>query len=246
MSYLKRLRVELEEEAGDIYITDNAEEARALRSQGKAVLVYFHQENREQDFSDFIFAVEDPERLEQEYLEQVYRRLRGLPWKILETQRCVIRETTEEDVEPFYEIYSHPAITEFMEDLYPEKEQERAYIREYIEKVYTYYEFGIWTVVEKDSGAVIGRAGFSFREGYAEPELGFTIGVPWQRRGYAEEVCRAILNYGWEVLGFERVQVFVETENTASIKLCHKLGFRIAEENQMKDKNYFRMILLFG
>ena len=80
-----------------------------------------------------------------------------------------------------------------MEGLYPDREQEREYIRQYIEKIYTFYEFGVWTVVERESGAVIGRAGFSYREGYNEPELGFIIGVPWQHRGYAEEVGRGIL-----------------------------------------------------
>ena len=80
-------------------------------------------------------------------MEKVYRRLKGLPWDILETKRCLIRETVPEDVDSFYEIYSDPAITKFMEDLYPEKEQEKAYIREYIEKIYTYYEFGVWTIV---------------------------------------------------------------------------------------------------
>lgn len=187
--------------------------------------------------------MEDPESLEEGYLERVYRRLKGLPWNILETERCLIRETRPEDVDAFYQIYSNPAITEFMEDLYPDKEQEREYIREYIEKVYTYYEFGVWTVVEKESGDIIGRAGFSYREGYDEPELGFIIGVPWQRKGYAEEVCRAILGYGWENLCFDRVQVLVEVWNEASLKLCDKLGFHAVEELTMGDRQYFRLIL---
>lgn len=243
MSYLKRMEVHTKELTGCLYITDDEETARFLRDRGEAVLIYFHEGNRNQDFSGFIFGVEDPESPEEGYLERVYRRLKGLPWNILETERCLIRETRPEDVDAFYQIYSNPAITEFMEDLYPEKEQEREYIREYIEKVYAYYEFGVWTVVEKESGDIIGRAGFSYREGYDEPELGFIIGVPWQRKGYAEEVCRAILNYGWENLGFDRVQVLVEVWNEASLKLCGKLGFHAAEELTMGDRQYFRLIL---
>ena len=72
-----------------------------------------------------------------------------------------------EDVEDFYRIYADPSITRFMEGLYPDVEQEKEYVREYIEKVYTFFEFGVWTVVEKESGSVIGRAGFSYREGFA-------------------------------------------------------------------------------
>lgn len=243
MCYLKKLQVDMEEGAGELYITDSAGLARRLRSRGQAVLVYFHEGNRNQDFSDFIFAVEDPERLEQDYLEKVYRRLKGLPWKILETDRCLVRETTVEDVEAFYQIYSDPAVTEHMEGLFPEVEQEKEYVREYIEKIYTYYEFGVWTVLEKESGAVIGRAGFSCREGYKEPELGFVIGVPWQRRGYAEEVCRAILRFGREELGFERVQVLVETENEPSLKLCRKLGFEGTEQVRLNGRSHYRLLL---
>ena len=243
MSYLKQIEVNTIEPEGSLYVTDDAATARKLRDQGKAVLIYFHEGNREQDFSGFTFGVEDPENLEEEYIEKVYRRLKGLPWNILETERCLIRETTVDDVEDFFCIYSDPAITEFMEGLYPEKEQEKAYIREYIEKVYTFYEFGVWTVVEKSSGTVIGRAGFSYREGYDDPELGFTIGVPWQRKGYAEEVCRGILDYGWNVLGFSRVQALVETENAASLNLCDKLGFHAVEELMLNEKNYFLLKL---
>lgn len=231
-----------EKEDEILYVTDDPQTARELRDCGAAVLIYLHEGNREQDFSEFLYAVEDPEGLDPEYVDKVYRRLKGLPWDILETERCLIRETTPEDVEEFYQIYSDPAITRYMEDLYPEIEQEKQYIREYIEKVYSFFEFGVWTVVERASGSVIGRTGFAFREGYEEPELGFIIGVPWQRRGYAEEVCRAVMEYGWEVLGFRQVQALVEPGNEASLKLCGKLGFAEKERVTEKGKEYVRLV----
>lgn len=239
MSYLKTIEVNTAELKGILYVTDSPSEAERLRDRGEAVLIYFHEGNWESDFAGFTFGVEDPEQLDDDYVERAYRRLKGLPWNILETERCLIRETTPEDVEDFFLIYSDPAITEFMDGLYPEKEQEKEYIRDYIKNIYSYYEFGVWTVVEKSSGSVIGRAGFSYREGFDDPEIGFTIGVPWQRKGYAEEVCRAILDYGWEVLGFGRVQALVETENTASLSLCDKLGFMAVQELCMGEREYF-------
>lgn len=231
-----------EQEEAVLYVTDDIKTARELRDCGQAVLIYLHGGNREVDFSEFMYAVEDPERLETEYVDKVYRRLKGLPWNIMETQRCLIRETTPEDVEDFYRIYRDPAITRYMEDLYPEMEQEKQYIREYIEKVYSFFEFGVWTVVERESGSVIGRAGFAFREGYEDPELGFIIGVPWQRRGYAEEVCWAVMRYGWETLGFQQVQALVEPGNEASLNLCGKLGFVEEERVTEKGKEYVRLV----
>ncbi len=225
-----------------LYITDAADIAVRLRDQGEAVLVWLHENNTDQDFSGFLYAVTEPEELEPEFLERVYRRQKGLPWQILETRRCVVRETVPEDVVAFYGIYSHPSITRHMEDLYPDVEQEKQYIREYVDKVYTYYEYGVWTVLEKATGEVIGRAGFSHREGYEEPELGFVIGVPWQHRGYAWEVCQAVLEYGFGSLGFERVQAIVEPGNTASLYLCRKLGFRKAGTVVIGGREYWRLL----
>lgn len=242
MYYYKEYQFNIDGVERTFVITDREEWARKLRAAGVPVAVYLHPGNEDQNLSDFLYAVEDPEDIDADYMEKACRRLLGLPWEILGTGRCLVRETTVEDVEAFYEIYRHPAITEFMEDLYPEKEQEREYIRQYIDQVYTFWEFGVWTVVEKESGAVIGRAGFSYREGFEEPELGFIIGVPWQRRGYAEEVCRAILDYGREVLGFGTVQAFVRTGNEASMKLCEKLGLYNAGSVDMEGKEHFRYV----
>lgn len=242
MAYRREVPLVINGTEKKLYITDDRVLAGRLREAGEAVAVYLHEGNRAQDFGAFPYAVEEPEALEPEYAERIYRRLKGLPWKILETERCVIRETTEDDVDSFYRIYSHPDITKYMESLYPEVEQEKRYVREYIEKVYGFYEFGVWTVLKKDSGEVIGRAGFSYREGYEIPEIGYIIGVPWQRHGYAEEVCRAILEYGRRELGFERVQALVETENGPSLILCDRLGFTAVEELMLSGRGYFRLI----
>lgn len=246
MYYYKEYQLNIDGTEYVFVITDREAWARKLRAAGVPVAVYLHSGNKDQNLSDFLYAVEDPEDIDMDYMEKVCRRLLGIPWKILETERCLVRETTVEDVEEFYEIYRHPAITEFMEDLYPEKEQEREYIRQYIEQVYTFWEFGVWTVVEKESGAVIGRAGFSYREGSEEPEIGFTIGVPWQRRGYAEEVCRAILDYGRDVLGFGAVQAFVRQGNTASMNLCDKLGFHNEGTVNFDDREHYRYRRVFA
>ena len=232
----------MEQNAPVLYVTDDSKTAKELKSRGEAVLIYLHEGNKEQDFTGFLYAVEDPDNLDPEYALKVYQRMKGLPWDILQTERCLIRETTPEDVDDFFRIYSDPEITRYMESLYPEPEQEKQYIRDYIEKIYTFYEFGVWTVVQRDSGAVIGRAGFAYREGYEEPELGFIIGVPWQHQGYAEEVCRAILEYGWERLEFTRVQAMVEPGNEASLKLCEKLGFEEKETVKAGERVYLRLI----
>lgn len=190
------------------------------------------------DFSGVPYAVTDTDDLDERYLERIWRRCRGLPWGICETERCLVRESVPEDVDSFYQIYSDESITAFMEDLFEDKEKEKQYIRDYIEKVYGFYGFGMWTVCLKETGEVIGRAGLSMREGFEEPELGYVIGEKWQKQGIAAEVCRGILAYGRDELGFERVRALMHPENVASERLCHKLGFLYEEEITLGSEIY--------
>ena len=169
------------------------------------------------------------------YVERIYRRYRDIPWDILETERCFLRETVPDDVDAFYEIYGAPEMTRYTEDLYESKISERAYIREYIEKIYHYFEFGVWTVVLKETGEIIGRAGLNVREGYDMPELGYVIGRPWQGKGVATEVCRGILEYAASVFGFERIMTLIQAENEKSLHIAKRLGFRMQETVTRKE-----------
>ena len=233
------------DEAADqaaLYITDSESTYHTLRQKGKYVLPYRHEENGNTNFAGALYVIEQIEEIDYEAVDMAYSRLAGLPWEILTTKRCIIRETIVEDVDSFYQIYAEPEITKYMEDLYADRDEEIAYIKAYQEKVYGFYGYGMWTVLTKD-GTVIGRAGISWREGFDCPELGFVIGVPWQRQGYAYEVCSAILAYAQKELGFTRIQALVAEGNEKSENLCRKLGFQYMEQTAVGGQNYNQMVL---
>lgn len=169
---------------------------------------------------------------------KAYQRQAGEPWDILETDRLLVRETTVQDVDNLYEIYAEPSMTRYMEGLFEDPADEKRYMKDYIEKVYSLMGFGVWSLVSKEDGKLIGRAGFSIRGGFDEPELGFFIGVPWQRKGFATEACEAIMEYGRQVLMFDKVQTLVKKENEVSIHLCKKLGFKVVDEVEIEEDIY--------
>ena len=143
-----------------------------------------------------------------------------------------------EDVDEFYRIYREPSITYYMENLFEQPDMEKAYIKNYIRQVYGFYGYGLWTVLLKETGQVIGRAGLSVRDGYELPELGFVIETSQQRKGYAYEVCKAILNYTKEELQFGAVQALVQEENKASVSLLNRLGFTYREKVYEEGTDY--------
>lgn len=209
-----------------LYITDSEPCYRTLREQGAYILPYVHERNREASFAGAVYLAERIGEMDYASIDMAYRRLAGLPWNILETKRCLIRESMVSDVDSFYQIYAEPSVTDYMENLFENRDEETAYMQDYIRNVYYFYGYGMWTVLEKESGRIIGRAGISWREGFDVPELGFVIGVPWQRKGYAYEVCRAILAYAADELGFTKIQALVKEGNRRSQNLCNKLGFK--------------------
>lgn len=224
-----------------LYITDSETEYRALRQQGRYVLPYRHEGNENMGFTGSLYVIEQMEEVGYETVDMAYRRFAGLPWEILTTKRCIVRETIEEDADSFYQIYAESEITKYTEDLYADRDEEIAYIRDYREKVYGFYGYGMWTVLTRE-GTVIGRAGISWREGFDLPELGFVIGIPWQRQGYAYEVCSAILAYAKEELGLTQTQALVMPGNDKSEMLCRKLGFQYMEQIMIEGEIYARMV----
>ncbi|MCQ2519238.1 MAG: GNAT family N-acetyltransferase [Lachnospiraceae bacterium] len=165
-----------------------------------------------------------PGDCEPDYFIKIWQRINNIPWEIIETDRLIIRETTQEDVDTFFEIYKDPAMTLFNEKLYEDIEEEKKYALEYAEKVYKVQGFGIWTIIEKATNEVIGRAGLTVRAGFDDVEIGFLIGTAYQGQGYATEAVKACIEMA-KKLEFESVYALVMEGNEPSKHILNKLGF---------------------
>ena len=225
-----------------LFVTDSCVYFNRLREAGRCAIVLYHEGNRGISFEGASYGVENVEELPLRSYEEAYRRLAGFPWDILETERLMVRESTVSDVRDFYRIYSEPSITYYMEGLYQDPEEEKAYMEAYIKQAYGFYGFGLWTVLLKPKGQVIGRAGLNVREGYELPELGFVIEKRYQGQGYGFEACSAILRYAKQELGFAHVQALVQEENRESRGLLQKLGFAY-ERNVKEEGREYRLMV---
>lgn len=171
--------------------------------------------------------VEGFDEVDVQFLDRIMKRAQGLPWITVITERCYLREITTDDLDDLYALYAQPCITDYVEPLYDRPEEEQ-YTRDYIECMYRFYGYGMWLVYDRESHALIGRAGFSHQDLGDEIvlEMGYIIGVPYQRQGYAMEVCEKLLAFAREHLSdFGSVNCFVEPGNTASLALLRRLEF---------------------
>ena len=213
---------------------------------GIATMAYVNPDFPNQSYSGVDMIVEGFEEVDADFLEKVYQRYHRIPWTILETDRCVIRELTLDDLDELFELYGDGEIDKYTDPLYP-YEEEKEFQRAYIENMYRYFGYGMWLVFSKETSALIGRAGLEHREYHEEIELelGYIIGTRYQGQGLATEICEAILNYAKENTGFERINTLIEDGNVPSEKLTRKLGFVHAEDFELDGKIMHRYIKNF-
>ncbi len=179
------------------------------------------------------------------FVDRLYRRHFNYPWDIISTPRLLIREITAGDLNSLYEIYGDPSITEYMEDLYDNPDEELAYIKNHIKNVYGLYGYGMWVIIEKSTGRLIGRVGITPSEKYDEPELGYVIEKSKQRMGYGYEACLGVLDYARDALLLSGLNCFICFGNVKSISLCEKLNFTRLSEVYMNDRKMHRYHITF-
>lgn len=179
-----------------------------------------------------------PEWLPEDFLWRVWLRSRNLPWHICETDRLALREMTEADLDFLYELQADDEAARFLDALDSDREVQRQKLTAYRQQMYGFYGFGIWIVIEKESGRPVGRAGLQMRDGFEEPELGFAVLKKYRGKGYAGEACRAVLAYAESELELKKIRVVVDWENAKSRRLCEKLGFVVDNLLEMDGRKW--------
>lgn len=214
-----------------LVICDLESTVKACHSEGIPCIAYENVKIPRKDLFQADMLVQGFDEVDYQFVLNVYNRFHQIPIEIASTDRILIREMVLEDLDELYELYSDDSIIRFIEPLY-EKEEEIEFTKAYIKNMYGFYGYGLWSLIEKSTGRLVGRAGLNNREvdGEIQIELGYMIGVPFQRQGYAYEVCKEILKFAVKQLECSFVNSFVHPKNNASIALLNKLGFCYIQE----------------
>lgn len=77
----------------------------------------------------------------------------------------------------------------------------------------------------KSSCEIIGSCGFARPHGTQEIELGYRFARKHWGKGYATEITKAALQYGFQKLGFSEIIAMTDPQNLASQKILNKIGF---------------------
>ncbi len=86
--------------------------------------------------------------------------------------------------------------------------------------------FGLWAVLRKGRGELIGFCGFWPFEDASRFELAYGLAAVCWGEGLAAEAARAAIRYGFEEAGFDLITAGTNTENAASLRVMQKAGMR--------------------
>ncbi|WP_445628730.1 GNAT family N-acetyltransferase [Nostoc sp. DSM 114167] len=155
---------------------------------------------------------------------------------ILETQRLFLREMTLSDLDALLLVLGDAESMRY----YP-KPFDREMVEKWIDRHrhnYAQHGHGLWAMVLKATGEVIGDCGLVWQEveGHRELEIGYHVRRDQQRQGYATEAAYACQDYAFNVLDCgDRVISLIRPENIPSRRVAEKNGLKVVQETLWRD-----------
>jgi [ribosomal protein S5]-alanine N-acetyltransferase len=155
---------------------------------------------------------------------------------VLETKRLTLREMNLDDIDDLLGVLSDPESMRF----YP-KPLDRPMTQMWIERNiqrYSQHGFGLWAIILKESGQLIGDCGLVVQEvdGVEEIEIGYHMRRDLWGQGLATEAAQACREYGFGQLGFDKLVSLINPANMASRRVAEKNGMKIIKEMAWRDK----------
>ncbi|WP_435925579.1 GNAT family N-acetyltransferase [Paenibacillus sp. DYY-L-2] len=167
----------------------------------------------------------------------------------LETERFILRKLTSADARDLFHYFSNDEVTKYYDlDSFVELRQAEDLIqtwnRRYMEK-----KGFRWAITVKPNNKVIGTCGYhNWSKEHYKAEIGYELNPAYWRQGVMTEVLQEVLRFGFEDLGLNRIEAFIDPDNIRSRYLLEKTGFH--EEGYLKqcffEKNQFMDAVLFS
>jgi ribosomal-protein-alanine N-acetyltransferase len=149
----------------------------------------------------------------------------------LDTERLLMRPFHIEDAHLLVKLNSDPDVTRYTgEGAYESLEEAEAFINGYDQ--YDQYQMGRLNIFIKATGEYVGWCGLKYIPATGVIDLGYRLVKKHWGKGYATESAKASLDYGFKVLGLEKIIGKAMVENTPSINVFKKLGLTYSHSDE--------------
>ncbi len=105
------------------------------------------------------------------------------------------------------------------------------------------YGYGLFSVIFKETGELIGDCGLEQMEDMGGAELGYDFRSDFWNQGYATEAATAVRDYTFNVLNLPQLISLIRVGNLASKRVAEKVGMTLTEEFTRYDIRYWKYSL---
>lgn len=156
----------------------------------------------------------------------------------LETERLIMRDVKESDLDGMFELDSDPLVHKYLGNNPIKSKDKAAEIIRFIHKQYKDLGIGRFATIEKSSGEFIGWSGLKFNTGEKEKlngktdfyDIGYRFIPRYWGKGYATESALVAIDFGFKELNIETMCGAAEKANLASNKVLQKIGLNFINE----------------
>lgn len=159
---------------------------------------------------------------------------------ILETERLLLRPITIEDKNDIFQYRSDKETNKYQGWIPETLDDVETFIGKISSKIDipdTWFQF---VIVDKEINKIVGDLGIHFLGGdNKQAEIGCTLNKNHQNKGYASEAICKVMDYLFQDLDKHRIVTSIDPDNTDSIRLVERLGFR-------KEAHFVQSLLING
>ena len=161
--------------------------------------------------------------------------------KIFETSRLILREMNDDDFESLKAVISDPINMKYYSKPYDDNGVQR-WIN-WCKDSYQRYGFGLWAVILKSSGEMIGDCGISMQyiDDDWRPEIGYHLNRKYHRQGIGKEMTQAVKDYFFTHYNFDEVYSYMDKDNLPSYKTAEANGMTFLHLYTTKDGEVCRV-----
>ncbi len=144
----------------------------------------------------------------------------------LSTSRLHLRRFTGDDLDTLYRLYADPGVMRHAGGVL-DRDKASVMIGE---RIFDYYAqhpgLGAWATIERASGACVGLHLLNHIRGAEHIQVGYLLFPQYWSLGYATEMAREILRYGFQTLHLPQIAAIVDLDNLASQHVLLKIGMQ--------------------
>jgi ribosomal-protein-alanine N-acetyltransferase len=152
----------------------------------------------------------------------------------IETKRLRLIPLSPDDLDLMHGVWVEPGVRRFLwDDEIISKEYAAGVISESV-KLFEAEGLGLWSVRPRGEDRVIGFGGFWFFHDPPELQILYGLAEADWNKGFATEIAKALIKYGFEELGLDRIEGSADAPNLSSHRVMEKSGMTF---DKRVDKN---------